>query len=261
MIDFSVEDGVAVVAFNRPERLNALNPEMRQALGDHFEAISVNDDIRAVVLTGRGGAFCSGADVGAMGGATGGGKAMTERRKGLQWGSHRAIRALYRIEKPTVAAVNGAAAGVGWGYALACDVVIASPDAKFTFAQVRRGLAPDGGSIFFLTRRVSHGVARELVFSARSLPAAEAKALGVIDHLSEESDALLLAMTTARRLAEGPTFAIGQCKRLFDASTSMGFDQFIELELQVIGLLGSTEDHREGVDAFKERRPARFKGR
>src|SRR5262245_22177449 len=153
-IDFSAENGVATVAFNRPEVRNATNDAMRRALGDTLDAITNDPSIRAVVLTGRGSTFCSGADLQEMGA-----KDVASARRNMRWGAHRALRLLAMLDKPVVAAVEGAAAGIGFGYALACDFVVAAEDAKFICAHHRVGLASDGGLIWSLTRRIGMGKA------------------------------------------------------------------------------------------------------
>lgn len=255
-IDYSLDGDIATVAFNRPERKNAMNDEMRRGFADIFDQISMDDAIRAVILTGRGGAFCAGADVGGMGG-----KDVGTGRKKLRWGGHRAIRSVYKLDKPVIAAVEGPAAGIGWSYALACDFIVAAEDARFVCAQHRVGLAADGAAIWFLTRRVGMGQAKRLVYAAPTLSGAEAFRIGLVDELVKPGAAVARAEELARELAAGPTFAVAMSKNLFAASASSSFEDFLELELMAQPQVQQTLDHAEAVAAFKDKRKPRFTGR
>jgi 2-(1,2-epoxy-1,2-dihydrophenyl)acetyl-CoA isomerase len=254
-VTVSRDGAVATVTLARPEARNALTVEMRTAIGDIFEQLSADSAVRAVVLTGAGAHFCVGGDVNKMDEAD---QAVVRNR--IRVGGHRMIRAIYHLEKPVIAAVEGVAAGIGWSLALACDFIHATPQARFSQVFKKIGLAPDGGAAFFLARRVAVPLAKELAFSARIVPAAEAHALGLVDTLTASEDLLTQAQRTAAELAAGPTFAFGMTKKLFDASLRPGLDEFLELELMIQPQLRQTADHREGIAAFREKRTPQFRG-
>lgn len=253
-IDLDIDRGVATVTFNRPEAKNAISLEMREQLWTVFEGLADNDEVRAVILTGAGEDFCSGMDVKEMGG---GGVAwsLTKIRR-----LHRISRAIASLKKPTIAAVNGICVGVGWSYALACDLVIASPTAKFAQIFNNIGLTPDGGAVWLLSRQVGLMRAKEIVYSGRKLGADEALALGVILEKVENGTVLERAQELAMGFAAAPTLALGMAKRQFELAPAMSFDQFLEAETAMQPLMSRTEDHHEGVTAFKEKRPPSFRG-
>ncbi len=254
-VDLRIEGPVAKVVLNRPERLNALTWEMRQQLREYFTELRFNDAIRAIVVTGEGRAFCTGADVGGMER-----KDLRGEREKLAGGSHLYMRALHAIEKPVIAAVRGPTVGIGWSIAMGCDMVIASETARFSQIFRRIGLAPDGGAIWFLTRRIGMAKAKELVFTGRFVEAAEALSLGLVNQVVPDAELEAKADELAADLAAGPTFAFGLAKKMFNMANG-SYEEFLELENFVQPQLGQTEDHREGVAAFKEKRKPAFKGR
>ena len=256
-VELTIHGPVATITLNRPEKLNALTVEMREALRDHFARIRFDDTIRAAVVTGAGGNFCSGADVTRMNRA----HDIRADRQRLQAGSHAFIRTMHAIEKPLVAAVPGVAVGIGWSIALACDIIVAAEDARFGAVFRRIGLAPDGGMAWFLARRASVPRAKELAFSARILGAEEALRLGLVEHVVPTGELLAKARELADDLASGPTFAFGLAKKLFDRALAPSLEEFLELELLVQPSLHASTDHAEGVAAFKERRNPGFTGR
>ena len=257
-VDLSVEGAVATIVLNRPEKLNALTVEMRESLCEMFVRLRFDDAVRALVVTGAGRAFCSGADVGRMAGQ---GEDLRAGRERMQRGAHTFIRALHAIEKPVIAAVRGPAVGIGWSLALACDLVVAAKSARFSQIFRRIGLAPDGGAIWFLTRRIGMAKAKELVFSARFVEADEALALGLVNQVVEDDELEAKAAALAADLAAAPTFALGLAKKLFHAAVGPSLDEYLEIESLVQPQLHHTEDHAEGVAAFREKRPAKFVGR
>jgi len=254
-IDVERRGAVAVVTLSNPSRRNALTLEMRQAVLEAFRAFAGDEDVRAVVVAGDGDAFCAGADVGAMGGRDLAGA--RARMKTM----HAMIRAVHGLDKPVVAAVRGPAVGIGFSLAMACDLVLASPDANFAQVFKRVGLAPDGGAIWFLARTMGFARAKELVFSARPLPADEALALGLVHRLVPADRVLDEALRLAQDHAEGPTLALAMAKQMFAASVSPSLEQFLELELLIGPQLSQTGDHAEGTSAFKEKRKPKFGGR
>src|SRR5271156_4890290 len=257
-VDLTVEGAVAKVVLNRPEKLNALNVEMRESLCEHFARLRYDDAVRVVIVTGAGRGFCSGADVDRMAGQH---HDLRGGRQRLQQGGHTFIRALHAIEKPVIAAVRGPAVGIGWSIALACDLVVASKTARFSQIFRRIGLAPDGGAIWFLTRRIGMAKAKELVFTARFVEAPEALSLGLVNEVVPDDQLMTRAEALAADLASGPTFAFGLAKKLFHMASSPSYEDFLDMEAFVQPQLDQTEDHREGVAAFKEKRKPNFVGR
>jgi 2-(1,2-epoxy-1,2-dihydrophenyl)acetyl-CoA isomerase len=257
-VDLTVEGAIATVMLNRPEKLNALSADMRQSLCDHFARLRYDDAVRVVIVTGAGRGFCSGADVDRMAGQQ---HDLRAGRQRLQQGGHTFIRALHVIEKPTIAAVRGPAVGIGWSIALACDLVVASKTARFSQIFRRIGLAPDGGAIWFLTRRLGMAKAKELVYTARFVEAEEALTLGLVNQVVEDDQLMARAQELAGDLAEAPTFALGLAKKLFHAAAGPSLDDYLEIESLVQPQLHMTEDNAEGVAAFREKRPPKFIGR
>lgn len=245
---------VAVVTLNRPETKNAITHEMRGLLYEAFEQIALDADVRAVVLTGAGGDFCSGMDVGAMG--RGGVVGSMDRMHTL----NRIARAIYALKKPTIAAVPGICVGVGWSYAMACDVVLAGEKARFAAIFRNIALAPDGGMVWHLRQLLGAQKAKEIVYSGRIIRADEALALGLA--LEKVADEALMdrAMELATSFAQGPTVAMGLAKRQFDLAWNSSFDQYLDMEATMQPIASRTEDHEEGLNAFREKRKPSFKG-
>jgi 2-(1,2-epoxy-1,2-dihydrophenyl)acetyl-CoA isomerase len=254
-IEVERRGAVALVTLRNPARRNALTLDMRQSLLEAFRGFVSDDAVRAVVVAGEGEAFCAGADVSAMGGRDLAGARV--RMKTM----HAMIRAVHGLDKPVLAAVRGPAVGIGFSLAMACDMVLASPTANFSQVFKRVGLAPDGGAIWFLARQVGFAQAKELVYSARPLPAQEAHALGLVQRIVADERLLDEALEQAREYAEGPTLALAMAKQMFAASVAPSLEQFLEMELLVGPALAQTSDHAEGAAAFKEKRKAVFTGR
>jgi len=257
-VDLTIDGAVAKVVLNRPDKLNALTVEMRQSLCDYLARLRFDDAVRVIVVTGAGRGFCSGADVERMAGQSHDLRADRER---MQRGGHAFIRALHAIEKPTIAAVRGPAVGIGWSIALACDLVVASKTARFSQIFRRIGLAPDGGAIWFLTRRIGMVKAKELVFSARLVEAEEAFTLGLVNYVVDDEELMAKTEELAVDLAEAPTFALGLAKKLFHAAVGPSLEDYLEIESFVQPQLHMTADNAEGVAAFREKRKPKFTGR
>jgi 2-(1,2-epoxy-1,2-dihydrophenyl)acetyl-CoA isomerase len=257
-VDLKIDGAVATIVLNRPEKLNALTVEMRESLSEMLVRLRWDDAVRAIVITGAGRAFCSGADIDRMAGQP---QDLRAGRQRMQQGGHTFIRALHAIEKPAVAAVRGPAVGIGWSIALACDLVVAARSARFSQIFKRIGLAPDGGAIWFLTRRLGMAKAKELVFSARFVEAEEALALGLVNQVVDDDELLTRTGALAADLAEAPTFALGLAKKLFHAAVGPSLDEYLDIESLVQPQLHHTTDNAEGVAAFREKRPPKFVGR
>jgi 2-(1,2-epoxy-1,2-dihydrophenyl)acetyl-CoA isomerase len=254
-----LEAGVMTLTLNRPERLNAFNAALHEALFAGVERAAAEPDCRAVLLTGAGKGFCAGQDltdrvVAPDGSRPDLGEAIEKRYNPL-------VRALRRLPKPVVCAVNGAAAGAGANVALACDIVLAAKSAKFLQAFARIGLIPDSGGTFFLPRLVGDARARALVMLADPIGAEQAEAWGMIYRAVDDSDLMGEAQTLAERLAAGPTHALGLIKRALFASPSNSLDAQLDLERDLQREAGAADEYREGVRAFLEKRPADFTGK
>lgn len=256
---YTLENNVAWVTMNRPEQRNAVNAEMREELISAFTDARGNPDIRALVLTATGKGFCTGADLSGPRGQGPSGPGAT--REVMKSSSQRLIRALWELEKPVVAAVNGVAAGLGAHLAFACDFVIAAADARFIEVFVRRGIAVDAGGAFLLPRLIGLQKAKELVFFGDDLSAEDALRLGLVSKVVPGDQLEAAAREWAERLAKGPTFAIGLSKRLLNRSLESSFETALEEEAMAQALVAQSEDTREGMLAFMERRTPQFKGR
>ena len=248
-------DGLAIITLDRPEKLNALTVDMREALASHFETAARDPAVRAVLLTATGKAFCASGDVNKMGDFT------PESGRELLRLAHRMVRNLANIEKPVVAGVRGAVAGIGWSMAMACDAVIASDTAKFTQVFRHVGVVPDGGAIYFLTQHLGLLRAKELTMSGRRVDAAEAHALGLVNRVVPDGELDAAALAYARELANGPTFALGAAKKLFKQMYQPTLEAYLDAEAWAQGLTLMTEDHKEGVKAFFEKRKPEFRGK
>ncbi|HEY7525828.1 MAG TPA: enoyl-CoA hydratase-related protein [Candidatus Limnocylindria bacterium] len=247
-------DGVATVTLNRPEVLNALNVAMRRELLAAFKGFARDDAVRAVILTGEGRGFCSGADLR-------GGAAERDFRRILEREYNPLVRAIRDLPKPVLAAVNGVAAGAGASLALACDLIYAAEEARFIQAFVRIGLVPDSGSTRTLVRALGRHRASQLIFSGEPLTAAEAQSAGLVTAVVPAAGLLAIVQQAAVALAAAPTRAIGLAKRSINAAEDASLEESLGLEAQLQELAGRSQDHAEGVAAFTEKREPRFVGR
>ncbi len=253
-VEVEISEGVAVVTLARPEKKNAITMDMRVQLWEAFEGFRENDDVRAVVLAGAGGDFCSGMDVGEFGSRSV--RATLDRMQRL----HRISRAIYTLKKPTIAAVSGVCMGVGWSYALSCDLVVADPTARFSQIFNKTALAPDGGAVWLLPRIVGSMRAKEITYSGRFVGAEEALALNLVLEVVRDGSVLDRAVAMARGFARGPGLALEMAKRQYELAASTDFCSFLENEAAMQPLLMRSDDYREGVTAFGERRPPDFRG-
>ncbi len=254
-IRVSTENGIATVLLDRADKLNALSGEMYHELADAFRALNENDVVRVVLLTGAGRAFCAGGDVGSMGGYD-----VVSGRKRSK-GHQQMILALHHLEKPVIAAIRGPAAGIGASMALACDLIVASETAYLLMAFKNVGIPPDGGAIYFLTQHLGLARAKEIVYSARKLPAAEARDMGLISKVVPDDQLETAAMALARDIAGSATYALTLAKRMFQYMYVPTLEQLLELEVMAVCGARMTGDHVEGVAAFKEKRKPQFKGK
>ena len=254
-VRFEKDGSIAVLTLDRPERLNAMADPMWDALYEHLGKIAVDDAIRAVILTGAGRAFCSGGDVTGMAKSDiVSGRARSQRR-------HRTVQALYNLEKPVIAAVRGAVYGIGNALALACDLIVASDTAKFSMAFKKVGLVPDGGAIFFLTQYLGIARAKDLVYTARVVPADEALKLGLVMRVVPDDKLDSAARALAVEMADSATYALALAKKMFQSMFVPTLEQLLEMETLASGAVRLTHDHKEGVEAFKEKRAPKFLGK
>jgi enoyl-CoA hydratase/carnithine racemase len=252
LVEFSIAGSVAVLTLNRPDVRNAINDAMRGELLSAIERAAADDAITALVLTGNGKSFCSGGDISGMRErlkAPAGKVAFNGWRRQKQ--IHRAVGALHGFPKPTIAGVNGAAAGLGCDLALACDFIVAAEDAAFTMSFVKRGLVSDGGGMYFLPRRIGLPRAKELIFTGRSVGAKEALAIGLADRVS--ANLVSDAVAWARELGGGSPAAIALAKAILDRAFESTEEEVFALGREAQAICYTTEEHRASVEAFLDK--------
>jgi 2-(1,2-epoxy-1,2-dihydrophenyl)acetyl-CoA isomerase len=253
-VETSRDGSVLTITLNRPDSYNAFTTSMHAAMrGALAEAAS--EDVRAVVITGAGKGFCAGQDIGEFSGVGG------DIGRHLEATYHPNIRAIRSLEKPVIAAVNGAAAGAGLSLACACDYRIAADSAAFVPGFIGIGLVPDSGGSYFIARLLGASRAFAWMSSNRRLTAAEAHAWGLVDEVLEADALTARAAKLAADFASAPTRAIGMTKRLFDHAQTATLDEQLALEAELQTAATKTADFMEGVTAFREKRPPSFTGR
>jgi enoyl-CoA hydratase/carnithine racemase len=254
LVELSVEDSVAIVRLNRPDVRNAINDEMRAQFVAALDRAANDEAVRAVVLTGNGKSFCSGGDISGMRErlqAPSGKVAFNGWRRQQQ--THKSVAALHGMGKVTVAAVNGAAAGLGCDMALACDFIVASEEAVFSMSFVRRGLVSDGGGMYFLPRRVGLSRAKEMIFTGRSVGSTEALATGLADRVRPAATLVHDAAAWARDLSRGSMAAIALTKGIMDRTFETAEEQVFALGREAQAICYTTSEHRESVAAFLDK--------
>ncbi len=262
----SIDRGVATLTMNRPEARNAMSGEMMDAMQRALPRLAADPAVRAIVLTGAGGAFCAGGDVkgfaaGAAAGASGGGQFNMEQRvQGLRSGMELS-RWLHEMPKPTLAVIPGPAAGAGLSLALACDLRIAVDTAKFTTAFSKIGLSGDYGGSYFLPYLVGAAKARELYFTGDVVSAQDALSMGLVNKLFPAASFEADAAAFAQRLANLPTVALGYMKKNLNAAQHASLNDVLDLEAMHMIRTFMTDDHKGAARAFVEKRPPEFKGR
>ena len=254
---YEASDGVATVTLNRPDSLNAFNSQMIQETADAFKQSGRDDAVRCVVLTGAGRAFSSGQDL----------KEVQERDDGfsitehLREGYNQLVERMISLEKPIIGAINGVAAGAGCGVALACDIRVASDEASFIQVFSKVGLIPDTGSTWLLPRLIGYARAYEMAITADRVPAEKALQWGLVNQITPAAQLMEIVRAWALMLAKGPTRAFGMTKRAMIRSWDLSLPEALEYEAMLQGAAAQTEDNREGVAAFLEKRQPQFQGK
>lgn len=257
---FDKSDSVVTLTLNRPDKSNAFDDTLISEMLEALKVIDRDPEMRAVVITGAGKNFCAGQDLGPM-------LERYQAPEGVNFGEH--LRKSYNLiisrirylEKPVIAAVNGAAAGAGLGLACACDLRYASEAARFRMAFIGIALAPDSGTSYFLPKLVGLGRATEMAFTNDLIDAQTALGYGLVNRVFKADELVTQTSEIAKRLARMPTKSIALTKRAFNRASSGDITTALENEAYLQEIAGRTEDHREGVNAFVEKRPPIFKGK
>jgi len=256
---FEEKDNLAVITLNRPDKLNSVKLDQLKELIIRLNAYEQDDNVRAIIITGTGRGFCTGADL-----SGGGGRPDANTAMGMKLSTHiysRVPFTIASIEKPVIAAVNGIAAGFGCNLALCCDIIYAAQDAKFMEIFVKRGMCPDGGGTYFLPRLVGLARAKEIFFSGEPVLAQQAYDMGMVNRVVPNDVLMDEALAYARQIAKSPTRSVGMIKRLLNRSFDSDLQTQLEFESAFQGLATSTEDMVEGVMSFLEKREPDFKGK
>jgi len=255
-INITEAAGILTIVLNRPEKLNALAGHMRRDLAEAMERATRSEEVRVVVMKGAGNAFCAGGDVEVMGDLMGRGDANEFAR--LLGAGRRVVTAIRDLTKPVVASINGVASGAGFNLALACDIRIAAESAKFSQSFVRVGLHPDWGGTYFLPRIVPPNVACEMFFLGDAIDAQEARRLNLINRVVPDDQLETETQKLAERLRDAPPASVAAAKQAVYMSDAATLSQMLQYETEAQVNCFKTEDAREGVRAFIERRAPRF---
>ncbi len=255
---FTISDQVATITLNRPERMNAFGGRMRQEIVEALEDVAADNDVRVVVITGAGKAFCTGGDVEEF--ASGSTQALSPTISSERHAMSKAVLAINRMEKPVIAAVNGIAAGGGCNLALACDIRIASDKARFSQIFTKRGVHPDWGGIYFLPRLVGYAKAAELIFSAEIIDAAEAYRIGMVNKVIPHEELSGTVRDYALGLARNAPIPVAFAKRGLQNFQKWDLAQALDYESYVLDVCMKSKDIIEGFAAFLEKRDPVFKG-
>lgn len=249
------ENNIAIITMNRPKALNALNSITLKELDAVIDEIALDDDVHAVIITGEGKAFVAGADIGEMSGLS----SIEGKKFGIL--GNLVFRKLEKISKPVIAAVNGFALGGGCELCMACDIRIASVKAKFGQPEAGLGITPGFGGTQRLARLVGEGRAKELIYTCDLINAEEAYRIGLVNKVVAPEALLDEAKTMAAKICKNAPIAVAQCKSAINRGLQMDIDNGIEYESEAFGMCFSTEDQKEGMNAFLEKREKNFRNR
>ncbi|WP_077212857.1 enoyl-CoA hydratase/isomerase family protein [Bacillus dakarensis] len=253
------QNGVRTLTLNRPERMNAVNEQLGTEIVQAIIEANKDDEVRVIVITGKGRGFCAGLDLTDFVKRDPSTYSRHKKLDDLGWIGHQALE-IVNGDKPVIAAINGIAAGAGLSLALACDLRFISAGAKVTAGYIRRGLNPDGGMTYFLPRLVGPAKAAELIFTGRDILPEEAEQIGLVNGVFADDEFQDKVMDFARQLAEGPPIGMTFSKRLLAASADSDLTSILKRELGYIKVGFGTEDVKEGVRAFAEKRKPVFRG-
>lgn len=253
------KNGVGYLTFNRPKALNSFNVDMHREVAEVLNQWTKNPDVRCVVISGEGRGFCAGQDLGDR--VVDPNAEAPDLGYSIETYYNPLIKTIVNMPKPVICAVNGVAAGAGANIALACDLVIAAKSANFVQAFCRLGLVPDSAGTWFLPRAVGHARAMGLTLLGDKLPAETAKEWGMIWDVVEDAELKIKVTELAERLAKQPTFGLSLIKKAIHQSSNNTFDEQVLLERDLQRIAGRSEDYREGVQAFMNKREPNFKGR
>ncbi|WP_455931058.1 enoyl-CoA hydratase/isomerase family protein [Priestia aryabhattai] len=253
----TIQNHVQIITLNRPEKKNAFDSQMIDEWVAALEDAEKNEDVHVIVVTGSGNAFCAGGDVGGMKQDQ---KPLDNKNK-LWKNIHRIPLALKKIDKPVIAAINGPAVGAGLDMALMCDIRTMIDDSKVSEGYVKVGLVPGDGGAFFLPPIVGEAKAFELLWTGNFISSKEALSLGMVNHVYTKEEFMKKTMDLAEQIASGPQIAIRMTKRAVRYSRTMELEPALDLISSHYAIIKETEDHKEGVTAFKEKRKAKFTGK
>ena len=258
-IEYSLTDGLAILTLNRPDRLNSFNTQMHTEVKDAFKRLKKESSARCLIITGNGRGFCAGQDLSDRSVAVS--EQMPDLAESVENNYNPLIRNITGLEMPVLCAVNGVAAGAGANIALACDIVYAARSASFIQSFNRLGLVPDSGGTWVLPRLVGQSLALSLCLLGEKVNSVDAQAMGMIYKVCEDDDLLAEVIEQGKQLAKAPTKGLALIKRAIRASSNNTLDQQLDLERDLQGVAGRTDDYREGVEAFMNKREPNYQGK
>ena len=257
--EFEIDGQTAVITLNRPERLNALSPDLRDELTKALAEVQADDSIRVAILTGAGRGFCSGADLSGFGG----GDATPSQNELLDefgWVGRQAM-SVYRLDKPVIAAVNGVAAGAGMSLSLSCDMRVGSENSRFKSVFIERNLSPDSGLSFFLPRVVGQSRAADIIYTSRAVEAEEAHRIGLLDRLVEHDKLLDTALEVAAQMCQWPPLALRSSKRVLQHNVEVPLEDALRYEMSGLSYARKAKnDAKESMAAFREKGKPTYTG-
>lgn len=255
-VEVKIENNIAAIFLNEPGSLNALSSSLKEALYKALLEVDNDSNIKVAIIIGRGRAFCAGGDLKSMGGTE-----SPIEIKGKMDTTVQIIKAIREIKKPIIAAVHGYAAGAGFSLALASDLIVAEEGTKFGLSFKNAGLIPDLGSHFFLAKAVGLWKAKEWIWNGKMVTAEQGEKHGFVNYLVPRGEGYERALQLAEELAQGPVQAYAMTKSILNQYNTLDLDAVLELENYAQSMLRGTEDHKEGIQAFREKRSPRFIGK